>query len=252
MDFNKNIKVGISSLPLKTMSNKEKFLATAAFFSDGDKNKIIKISDIKKRGAWNKEMLKTKFDYRYYYKAQQEEWVKQTDTVGYFMVTDKGYKHIDQLSKNIKIKKINKSDRKQIFDKYELHPSVKQVSVDQFESGFYKEAIQNAFVEVIDQVKIQSGNPQKNIGNGRTVAYDGDDLMNHVFGCDGKTPLIKFNNLKTSLDKAEQKGIMNLYKGIVGIRDKKAHLNYIQDDPQKTVEYLSLASLLLRLLDEYS
>ena len=74
--------------------------------------------------------------------------------------------------------------------------------------------------------------------------------MNRIFGCDNQEPIIKFNSLQTSLDKAEQRGIMNLFKGIVGIRDKKAHLNYIQNDPIKTTEYLSLASLLLRLLDE--
>lgn len=46
--------------------------------------------------------------------------------------------------------------------------------------------------------------------------------------------------------------MMNLFKGIVGIRDKKAHLNYIQQDPLKTLEYLFLASLLMRLLDEHT
>ena len=84
--------------------------------------------------------------------------------------------------------------------------------------------------------------------NGRDL--DGDDLMNQIFGCDNQSPKIKFNELKTSLDKAEQRGLMNLFKGIVGIRDKKAHLNFIQNDPLKTTEYLSLASLLTRLLDE--
>lgn len=138
--------------------------------------------------------------------------------------------------------------RKKLFTKYDLHPRIKQVAYQQFEDGYFKEAIQNALVEVIDQVKIKTGNPKN--GNGRDL--DGDDLMNHVFGCDNHTPLIKFNDLTTSLDKAEQRGLMNLYKGIVGIRDRKAHLNFIQNDPLKTIEYLSLASLLLRLLDEFN
>ena len=84
--------------------------------------------------------------------------------------------------------------------------------------------------------------------NGKDL--DGDDLMNHVFGCDNQRPKIKFNSLKTSLEKAEQRGLMNLFKGIVGVRDRKAHLNFIQHDPLKTIEYLSFASLLMRLLDE--
>jgi len=95
-------------------------------------------------------------------------------------------------------------------------------------------------------VKVKTGHPKNT--NGKDL--DGDDLMNHVFGCDNQRPKIKFNPLKTSLEKAEQRGLMNLFKGIVGVRDRKAHLNFIQRNPLKTIEYLSLASLLMRLLDE--
>lgn len=139
--------------------------------------------------------------------------------------------------------------RTELFIRYDFHPQIKEVSFNQFEDGYYKEAIQNAFVEVVDQVKIRTNYP-KIIKNGRSYELDGDDLMNRVFGCDNQVPLIKFNKLKNSLDKSEQRGLMNLFKGIVGIRDKKAHLNFIQKDPLKTIEYLSLASLLLRFLDE--
>ena len=140
--------------------------------------------------------------------------------------------------------------RSALFDQYDLHPKIKEVSLNQFHDGHYKEAIQNALVEVIDQVKIKLKRPYIRKDNGKKVELDGDDLMNHVFGCENKKPKIKFNSLKTSLDKAEQRGFMYLYKGIVGIRDRKAHLNFVQNDPSKTLEFLSFASLLLRLLDE--
>lgn len=135
-----------------------------------------------------------------------------------------------------------------ILSKYDFHPRVKEVALKQFKDGNFKESIQNALVEVVDQVKIKTRHPKN--ANGRDL--DGDDLMNYVFGCDNQEPKIKFNALETSLDKAEQRGLMNLFKGIVGIRDKKAHLNFIQNDPIKTIEYLGLASLLLRLLDEHA
>jgi hypothetical protein len=45
---------------------------------------------------------------------------------------------------------------------------------------------------------------------------------------------------------------MFLFKGIVGIRNRKAHENIILDDPYRAIEYLTLASLLMRLLDEYA
>lgn len=136
--------------------------------------------------------------------------------------------------------------RAELFTRYDFHQRVKDVAFQQFENNDFKGAIQNALVEVIDQVKVKTGHPKN--ANGRDL--DGDDLMNHVFGCDNQKPKIRFNALKTGLDKAEQRGLMNLFKGIVGVRDRKAHLNFIQQDPMKTIEYLSLASLLMRLLDE--
>lgn len=139
--------------------------------------------------------------------------------------------------------------RSALFDKYDFHPEIKRVSLKQFQDGYFKEAIQNALVEVIDQVKSKTNHPIIKTKNGRKIELDGDNLMNHVFGCDNQEPKIKFNSLKTSLDKAEQRGFMYLFKGIVGIRDKKAHLNFIQKDPIKTLEFLSFASLLLHLLD---
>jgi len=138
--------------------------------------------------------------------------------------------------------------RTELFARYDFHYRIKEVAFKQFKDGYFKEAIQNALVEVIDQVKIKANHPKNT--NGREL--DGDDLMNRVFGCDIQIPKIKFNELQTSLDKTEQRGLMNLFKGIVGIRDKKAHLNFIHKNPLTTIEYLSLASLLMRLLDEHA
>ncbi len=120
------------------------------------------------------------------------------------------------------------------------------MSAELFANGHYKEAIQAALVEVIARVKEVSGYPKDHAGRD----LDGDTLMQKVFGCDGEnTPLIKLNELRDSLDKAEQRGFMLIFKGIVGIRDKKAHLNFVQNDPNRTIEYLCLASLLMRLLE---
>ncbi|MEK7601351.1 MAG: TIGR02391 family protein [Patescibacteria group bacterium] len=137
-------------------------------------------------------------------------------------------------------------ERVELFERYDFHPRIKEVAYQQFEDGYFKEAIQNALVEVIDQVKVRTGHPKDSKGHD----LDGDDLMNRVFGCDNQTPQIQFNNLQSGLDKAEQRGLMYLFKGIVGVRDRKAHLNFLQKSPLKTIEYLSLASLLMRLLDE--
>lgn len=130
--------------------------------------------------------------------------------------------------------------------KYDLHPRIKFVSSGLFADGHYKEAIQAALVEVISRVKEVAVYPKDKSGRD----LDGDQLMNRAFGCDGSNePLIKLNELRDSFDRAEQRGFMNLFKGIVGVRDKKAHLNFIQSDPCRTMEYLFLASLMMRLLE---
>jgi len=144
---------------------------------------------------------------------------------------------------------LSKKERVDVFQKYDLHSAIKKVSLKEFRDGYYKMSIQNAFVEVIDEVKKRTGRPKDN--NGRDL--DGEPLMQHVFGCGGThEPLIKFNDLSTDLERNEQQGLMYLYKGVVGIRNRKAHLNFVQNDPIKTLEYLSLASLLIRHLDEYA
>jgi uncharacterized protein (TIGR02391 family) len=73
--------------------------------------------------------------------------------------------------------------------------------------------------------------------------------MNHAFGCDRKAPVLTFNSLPTESESNEQRGIMYLFKGVVGLRNAKAHSNNLFNDPSRAHEYLALASLLMRLLE---
>jgi hypothetical protein len=57
------------------------------------------------------------------------------------------------------------------------------------------------------------------------------------------------NNFQTEGEKNEQRGIWYLFKGVVGLRNFKAHVVSTFDDPHRAHEYLALASLLMRLLD---
>jgi uncharacterized protein (TIGR02391 family) len=123
--------------------------------------------------------------------------------------------------------------------KYVFHSEIERVSGDLFRDGHYKQAALEAYIRVIDEVKIRSGLP-----------LDGDNLMNHTFGCDGgKVPILKFNSLATDAERDEQKGFLYMFKGIVGLRNSKAHSNRLFNDPLRAHDYLSLASLLMRLLE---
>src|SRR5216684_5240511 len=121
---------------------------------------------------------------------------------------------------------------------YRFHPEIERVSGQLFRDGHYKQAALEAYIRVIDEVRAKSG-----------LALDGDPLMNHAFGIEGRTPVIQFNSLQTESERDEQKGLMFLYKGIVGLRNSKAHSNRLFNDPSRALEYLALASLLMRLLE---
>lgn len=128
---------------------------------------------------------------------------------------------------------------------YDLYSLIKEVSQQRFEDGHYADAVEAAFKEVIKRVK-------EYIKDKTGESLDGDKAMNRAFGFENQVPPIKFNKVQTQEEKDEQKGLMFLFKGIVGIRNRKAHENVILDDPYRAIEYLALASLLMRLFDEYA
>ncbi len=125
-----------------------------------------------------------------------------------------------------------------LFDKMQLHPRVIAASQSLFRDGHYASAILEAYKAFNNFVK------------GKTnLALDGKALMSKVFNEDA--PLIKLNELLTPSDRDEQEGFKFLFMGaMVGIRNPKAHDNVIQTDPYKTLEYLGLASLLMRKIEE--
>jgi len=122
---------------------------------------------------------------------------------------------------------------------YQLHPEIESVSGELLRDGHYKQAALEAYICVINKVKYHSG-----------LDMEGDQLVNHAFGCDGaRQPVLAFNALSTDSERDEQRGIMYLFKGIVGLRNAKAHSNVLFDDESRAHEYLALASLLMRLLE---
>jgi len=125
-----------------------------------------------------------------------------------------------------------------LFDRIQFHPKVVEASRELFKDGHYRDAIYRAFVEVNNFVKDKADSQ-----------LDGRKLMSTVFSLD--SPIIKLNSLKTQSDRDEQEGFMFLFMGAMeGIRNPKAHENIIQNDPLRTVEYLCLASLLMKIAEE--
>lgn len=126
-------------------------------------------------------------------------------------------------------------------NEYRLHEAIERCSGQLLRDGHYKQAAFEAYICVIEAVKAKS-----------KLRLDGDALMNSAFGCDNRTPVLQMNDLRTDADRDEQKGFMFLFKGVVGLRNSKAHSNRLFTDPARAHEYLALASLLLRILENAS
>lgn len=124
-------------------------------------------------------------------------------------------------------------------DQYRFHSAIEEVAGRLLRDGHYKQAALEAYIRVISEVKMRTNRPD----------LDGDGLMNHAFGAERQQPILRFNSLQTESERDEQKGFLFLFKGIVGLRNSKAHSNTLFDSPQRAHEYIALASLLMRLLE---
>jgi uncharacterized protein (TIGR02391 family) len=125
------------------------------------------------------------------------------------------------------------------FDQMGLHPKIREVSGSLFKSGLYSQAILEAYKMIVLMVKEKTGRED----------LDGQNLMAQAFN--EASPLLSLNDLATPSDKDEQTGFKFIYMGATrGIRNPKAHDIIQQTDPTRTLEYLALASLLARRIDE--
>jgi len=85
--------------------------------------------------------------------------------------------------------------------------------------------------------------------NSPHLDLEGKRLMARVFKPD--SPILKLNQLSSTSEKDEQEGFMHIFMGAMqGIRNPKAHDVVLQEDRQRASEYLALASLLMRRIDD--
>ena len=107
-----------------------------------------------------------------------------------------------------------------------------------FNNGHYPQATFEAFKFVDEEMQRISG----------STLY-GTALMHSVLG--GSPPTVQINAWKNKSDQDEQEGYKFLFAGsILGIRNPRGHATGLVDDPDTCLDHLSLASMLLRKLDE--
>ena len=119
-----------------------------------------------------------------------------------------------------------------------LHPDLPKDVRDLFDNGHYAQATLEAFKFLDEEVQRVSGSSDH-----------GTSLMMRVFG--GNAPPLKLNSGLSLSEKNEQEAFKFLFAGAMqGIRNPRGHASGIVDDPDVCLDHLSLASMLLRRLDE--
>jgi uncharacterized protein (TIGR02391 family) len=126
-----------------------------------------------------------------------------------------------------------------------VHPNIKSVTKSRFDTEHYPDAVEAAFKAIIRRVKYF-------VKHKTGQDLEGDRAINKAFACETQEPVIKVNTLTTREEKDEQTGIYYLFKGVVFIRNRKAHDEVILNNSVRARGYILLASLLMSLLDEYA
>jgi uncharacterized protein (TIGR02391 family) len=124
------------------------------------------------------------------------------------------------------------------FETRNIHPDLPAKVRRLFDDGHWEQSIFEAFKFIEKEVKRISG------VRGKT----GYGLMMDAFNENG--PKVQLNGLATESEIDEQKGFKFIFTGAAaGIRNPRGHEVDIGDTPDEAMDYLALASLLLRRLD---
>jgi uncharacterized protein (TIGR02391 family) len=123
-----------------------------------------------------------------------------------------------------------------------IHPDVLRFCQEELLQDNYFHAVFEATKSVADKIRDKSG-----------LDEDGATLVDAAFGAGQQQyPLLAFNTFQTENERNEQRGIMNLMKGLFGLfRNTHAHAPRIKwaISEQDAIDMLSLTSMLHRRLD---
>jgi len=124
------------------------------------------------------------------------------------------------------------------FETRNIHPDLPKRVRSLFDDGHWEQAVFEAFKYVEKEVKRLSGL------RGKT----GYALMMEAFN--EAKPKVRLNGLVTESEVDEQRGYKSIFAGAsAGIRNPRGHEVDVGDTPDEALDYLALASLLLRKLD---
>lgn len=151
------------------------------------------------------------------------------------------FERIVRMSPAPTVTEVGPSEQQHPFETRNIHPDLPSRVRSLFDDGYLHESVFAAFKYLETEVKRVSG------VRGKT----GVQLMGAAFG--GESPVVALNPGLTESDLDERRGYRDLFAGAVaGIRNPRGHEVFMPDTPDQALDYLALASLLLRKLDSIS
>ena len=160
-----------------------------------------------------------------------------------YVITGKGLKRLKPNNPEVKREKKEVSAAKETTSSNILNPLVDGISSDAWSRGAYRNAVHDAFIAVIDELKKKLKYPK--LPNGREM--DGDALVRYAFG--GDKPILFFVSRPNAADTDFQNGVLYLWLSIVAFRNEKAHKITEIKDKNIAYHYLALASLAITHLE---
>jgi uncharacterized protein (TIGR02391 family) len=123
-----------------------------------------------------------------------------------------------------------------------VHPDIYHFCREELVADNYFHSVFEATKSIAEKIRKKTG-----------LLSDGADLVDEAFTFKNQVPHLALNSLQTESERSEQKGFMNLLKGVFGtFRNTTAHAPKIvwKMGEQDALDILSMVSLIHRRLDD--
>ena len=179
----------------------------------------------------------------------RKEWFKNIRTELNYVLSFEGFELTESgdIRATDKVKTFSEAEeraqnlRKTLLDR-KIHSDVLTFCKAELLVDNYFHAVFEATKSIAEKIRIKTN-----------LTADGSELVDQAFSYKGKIPYLALNNLTTESHESEQKGFMNLLKGVFGtFRNTTAHAPKItwEVNEQDALDTLSMISLIHRKLDK--
>ena len=179
----------------------------------------------------------------------RKEWFKNIRTELNYVLSFEGFELTESgdIRETDKVKTFSEAEeraqnlRKTLLDR-KIHSDILTFCKAELLVDNYFHAVFEATKSIAEKIRIKTN-----------LTADGSELVDQAFSYKGKIPYLALNNLTTESHESEQKGFMNLLKGVCGtFRNTTAHAPKItwEVNEQDALDTLSMISLIHRKLDK--